>query len=56
MTATLLVKKVACFFHPCCFFRKRMVAVSFISFEKFELRMKKKCPHFFPSRFEQKKV
>ena len=40
---------------PCRFSRKRMVSVSFISFEKYELRMRKKIRHFFPYLFCPKK-
>ena len=40
MTETLLVQKVA--YTHAVVFRKRMVSLSFISFEKYELQMRKK--------------
>ena len=54
MTETLLVQKVA-YIHA-IFSRKRMASVSFISFEKYELRMRKNFPTYFFISFLPKKA
>ena len=40
--------------HPCCFSRERMVSVFFISFEKYELRMRRNFSTFFSSFLPKK--
>ena len=47
MTVTLLVQGPKSSLYLCCSSRKRTVSVSFISFEKYELRMKKKIFEYF---------
>ena len=54
MRETLLVQKVA--YSHAVFSRKRMVSVSFISFEKFELRMRKNFSTNFSYLFFAQKV